>query len=120
NGMLPGTRRAGGSYDIPHLRIEGLCVYTNHVPCGYMRAPGGPQIGFAVEAHTDLLARELGMDPLEFRLRNVPRRTPMGFEDVAARVLRAAADAICWTPRAQSDPAPAQASRGSGSSAATR
>jgi carbon-monoxide dehydrogenase large subunit len=97
NGMLPGTRRAGGSYDVPHLRIEGYCVYTNNVPRGYMRAPGGPQIGFAVEAHTDLLARELGMDPLEFRLRNVPRRTPMGFEDVAARVLRAAADAIGWT-----------------------
>jgi CO/xanthine dehydrogenase Mo-binding subunit len=104
NGMLPGTRRAGGSYAIPNLRIEGLCVYTNHVPSGYMRAPGGPQIGFAVESHTDLLARELGLDPIEFRLRNVPRRTPMGFEDVAARVLRAAADAIGWsTPRKLGD-----------------
>ncbi len=97
NGMLPGTRRAGGSYAIPNLRIEGACVYTNHVPSGYMRAPGGPQIGFAVESHTDLLARELGLDPLEFRLRNVPRRTPMGFEDVASRVLQSAADAIGWS-----------------------
>jgi carbon-monoxide dehydrogenase large subunit len=101
NGMLPGTRRAGGSYVIPHLHIEGICVYTNHVPCGYMRAPGGPQIGFSVEAHTDLLARELGMDPLEFRLRNVPHRTPMGFEGVAARVLRSAADAIGWAGGSQ-------------------
>ncbi len=120
NGMLPGTRRAGGSYDVPHLRIEGLCVYTNHVPCGYMRAPGGPQVGFAVEAHTDLLARELDMDPLEFRLRNVPRRTPMGFEDVAARVLRAAADAIGWPPPGQSNSPRGQAASDPSRSEATR
>ena len=52
--MLGGAGRAGGSYAIPNLRIDGFCVYTNQVPCGYMRAPGSPQVLFAVEAHTDL------------------------------------------------------------------
>ena len=102
NGMLGGAGRAGGSYEIPNLRIEGFCVYTNHVPCGYMRAPGSPQVLFAVEAHSDLLARELGMDPLEFRLRNVQRTSASGGESVAPRVLRAAADAIGWRRSSES------------------
>jgi carbon-monoxide dehydrogenase large subunit len=95
NGMLGGAGRAGGSYTIPNLRIDGFCVYTNQVPCGYMRAPGSPQVLFAVEAHTDLLARELGMDPLEFRLTNVPA------DSMAPQALRAAADAIGWGSRAR-------------------
>ena len=46
-------------------------VYTNQVPCGSMRAPGDPQSIFAAEAQIDLIARELSMDPVEFRKKNL-------------------------------------------------
>ncbi|HXG20849.1 MAG TPA: xanthine dehydrogenase family protein molybdopterin-binding subunit [Methylomirabilota bacterium] len=65
-----GGVHAGGPYRIPHIEIECLRVYTNTVPAGHMRAPGAPQTIFAVESHMDMMAHELGLDPLEFRLRN--------------------------------------------------
>ena len=61
----------GGGYRIPHASFEFLQVYTNTVPGGYFRAPGAHQYTFALESHTDLLARELGMDPAEFRRKNL-------------------------------------------------
>ncbi len=103
NGMLGGAQRAGGCYTIPHFRTEAFCVYTNQVPGGYMRAPGSPQVLFAEEAHMDLLARELGMDPIELRERNLPPASPIGEARLAQSVLRAAADAIDWsTPKPKS------------------
>jgi CO/xanthine dehydrogenase Mo-binding subunit len=59
-----------GSYNIPHTLLEGYCVYTNQVPGGYFRAPGEVQTLFAVESHVDMIAEAMGIDPLEFRLRN--------------------------------------------------
>ena len=59
-----------GSYRIPNCSLELFRVYTNTVPTGHMRAPGGPQIAFAVESHFDMIANEIGVDPLDFRLRN--------------------------------------------------
>lgn len=90
-------------YRCPNVRIEVRTVYTNSVPAGHMRAPGGVQGSFAGESHLDAIARELGIDPLEFRLRNVVRgddenvlgerfREPRGVE-----VLEAARDAIGWS-----------------------
>ncbi|HZT09150.1 MAG TPA: xanthine dehydrogenase family protein molybdopterin-binding subunit [Chloroflexota bacterium] len=102
NGMLGGAARAAGVYQIPNFRIEAYCIYTNQVPCGYMRAPGSPQVLYAVEAQIDLLARELGMDPVELRERNLPRRTHDGREDVSRQVLREAALAIDWDRRTSS------------------
>jgi CO/xanthine dehydrogenase Mo-binding subunit len=46
-------------------------MYTNNVPCGSYRAPGEPQAVFAVESHTDMIARAMGIDPYVFRLQNV-------------------------------------------------
>ena len=66
-----GGVHAGGPYRVPHIEIECLRVYTNTVPAGHMRAPGAPQTVFAVESHMDMIAYELGLDPLEFRLCNV-------------------------------------------------
>jgi CO/xanthine dehydrogenase Mo-binding subunit len=66
-----GGVHAGGPYRVPHIEIACLRVYTNTVPAGHMRAPGAPQTVFAVESHMDMIAHELGLDPLEFRLRNV-------------------------------------------------
>lgn len=97
DGMLNGADHAGGPYEVPNLHIEAFAVYTNTPPSGYMRAPGHAQVLFAVEGHMDLVARELGMDPLEFRLRNVVRHDPNGGESVAPRVLQMGADAIGWT-----------------------
>ncbi|HZS01594.1 MAG TPA: xanthine dehydrogenase family protein molybdopterin-binding subunit [Chloroflexota bacterium] len=68
---LGGARYACGNYRIPHGRIDSYCVYTNQIPCGHMRSPGEAQANFAVESHTDMLARRLGMDPVAFRLLNV-------------------------------------------------
>ncbi|MGH8058345.1 MAG: xanthine dehydrogenase family protein molybdopterin-binding subunit, partial [Candidatus Entotheonellia bacterium] len=60
-----------GPYKMDHMRVDAYMVYTNHVPCGSMRAPGDPQSVFAGEAQMDLIARELGMDPYEFRMKNL-------------------------------------------------
>lgn len=68
---LGGATYATGVYRIPNFTIHAYGVYTNGVPGGYMRAPGQPQVVYAVESHMDLIARELGMDPLELRLNNL-------------------------------------------------
>ena len=60
-----------GVYRIPHLSIESLCVYTHSIPCGHARSPGEPQMVFAGESHMDMVAKELGLDPAEFRRRNL-------------------------------------------------
>ncbi len=72
-GFLPGARHAAGPYRIPHCRVDAHHIYTNRVPAGYMRGPGEPQAVFAMESHMDLIARSLGMDPAELRLKNVVR-----------------------------------------------
>jgi CO/xanthine dehydrogenase Mo-binding subunit len=69
--FIGGADHGGGPYRIPHVRIDSYMVYTNNVPCGHMRSPGKPQVAFAVESHMDMLAQELGLDPYEFRLRNI-------------------------------------------------
>jgi CO/xanthine dehydrogenase Mo-binding subunit len=69
-GSMSGAYMVAGSYNIPHTSLEGYCVYTNQVPGGYFRAPGEVQTLFAVESHIDMIAREMGIEPLEFRLRN--------------------------------------------------
>ncbi len=68
---LGGADRSGGPYVIPNVGIDSYMVYTNNIPCGHMRSPAKPQTIFAVESHMDIIAREMGIDPLEFRLRNL-------------------------------------------------
>ncbi len=58
-------------YKIKNFRITGYRVYTNNPISGAIRGFGGVQSGFAIESHMDLLARGIGMDPLEFRLKNI-------------------------------------------------
>ncbi len=69
-GYLVGAHDTIGPYRIPHVLIEERYVYTNKVPCGYVRAPGFPQGFFATESQMDLVAKRLGMDPTEFRAMN--------------------------------------------------
>jgi CO/xanthine dehydrogenase Mo-binding subunit len=72
-GSMTGAFAVAGSYSTPHTRLQGYCVYTNQVPCGYFRAPGEPQTLFAVESHVDFIADQLGLDPLAIRVRNAPQ-----------------------------------------------
>ncbi|MGH7810993.1 MAG: xanthine dehydrogenase family protein molybdopterin-binding subunit, partial [Candidatus Binatia bacterium] len=62
---------AWGCYRIPHLRIRGKCVYTNKVPAGHTRATGKIQTTWGIECTMDSVARQMGIDPYEFRKRNV-------------------------------------------------
>lgn len=101
-GTVMGPRQAAGSYRVPAIRVENYCVYTNHVPSTQVRAPGCPQTIFAVESHFDIIARELGLDPVEFRLRNLledGEPNPLGqrWEDIRAKeTLRRAVAASGW------------------------
>ena len=91
---------AGGLYRVENAAFEFLQIYTNTTPGGYYRSPGSIPTFFALESHTDLIARELGMDPGEFRLQNVLRdneedaigkRLPgLQIHPVLSRVLEAA------------------------------
>ena len=60
----------GGYYQTPNLQIESLEVLTHKPPNGAYRAPGAPQASFAIESQMSILAERLGLDPVEFRLKN--------------------------------------------------
>jgi CO/xanthine dehydrogenase Mo-binding subunit len=66
-----GLMMVAGPYRIPNLLGEAHTVYTTRTPGGSVRAPGGPQVCWAVEQHTDALAARVGLDPVEFRRRNL-------------------------------------------------
>ena len=59
-----------GPYEIPHVAVDSYGVYTNTVPGGAFRGFGAPQGAFVAESQMNRLAAELGMDPVELRLRN--------------------------------------------------
>ena len=61
---------AVGAYDCPNVEVDGYVLRTNDPPTGAMRGFGANQPCFAAEAQMDRLAAQLGMDPLELRLRN--------------------------------------------------
>ena len=71
----PGViRRAGQGalylYRCANARYDGYLVYTNQPSAGSYRALGAPQGHFALESLMDRVAEELGIDPLDFRLKN--------------------------------------------------
>ncbi len=68
--MLPGCLLIGGYYKCENLDIQGYEVLTNKVSVGALRAPGAHNVTFAIEGHMDMMARELGLDPIEVRLKN--------------------------------------------------
>ena len=59
-----------GSYNIPNVKTDVYGVYTNNVPGGAFRGFGAPQALFMAESQMNKLAEKLGMDPVEFRLKN--------------------------------------------------
>jgi aldehyde oxidoreductase len=61
---------AGGPYVWPNVFVEGVTVYTNNVLGGAFRGFGMNQVHFAIESQIDIMARKLGMAPVELRLIN--------------------------------------------------
>ncbi|MGH7392308.1 MAG: xanthine dehydrogenase family protein molybdopterin-binding subunit, partial [Candidatus Rokuibacteriota bacterium] len=68
-----GLIHAPGPYRWPSLRVRGRVLATNHPPHGAFRGFGAPQSIFALEVHLDRVARELDVDPVELRRRNLLR-----------------------------------------------
>ena len=67
------TLFASGCYEVPNISVDGYAVYTNNIPSGAFRGFGAPQAQFAAEIMVTRLAEALGLDPVEFRRRNIYR-----------------------------------------------
>jgi CO/xanthine dehydrogenase Mo-binding subunit/aerobic-type carbon monoxide dehydrogenase small subunit (CoxS/CutS family) len=82
----PAVMRAGmlavcGPYRVPAAEVQSVMAYTNAPPAGSFRGLGANQAAWAGERQVDVIARELGLDPVELRRRNVVRsgdRLPTG------------------------------------------
>jgi carbon-monoxide dehydrogenase large subunit len=61
---------AVGPYKIPNVKVDGYCVYTNKPIAGAYRGYGIPQVAWAHESQMDIIARQLGIDPVQIRLKN--------------------------------------------------
>ena len=72
-----------GPYKIPRAHILGRAVYTNKVPLGPYRGAGRPEAAFFIERMMDFLADDIGMAPVDVRLRNAadaPWKSPTGLQ----------------------------------------
>ncbi|MDP6483667.1 MAG: molybdopterin-dependent oxidoreductase [Nitrospinota bacterium] len=89
-------------YRVPNFRYQGYLVYTNQPMGGAFRGFGNLQARFADESQMDLLAADLGIDPVEIRLRNARKPdevTPHGWKVTScglSECIREAADRIGW------------------------
>ncbi len=71
--IAPGCMCVFAPYDIPNGRVDGYDVCLNKPKTSAYRAPGSTQVAFATETIVDEIAREIGMDPAEFRLLNAAK-----------------------------------------------
>ncbi len=71
--VMNGCMCSFAPYDIPNVRTLGFDVVSNRPKTVAYRAPGSPISAFAAESTMDLAARKIGMDPIEFRLKNIAR-----------------------------------------------
>ena len=62
-----------GAYTIPNLRFDGFVIFTNRVPTTAMRGFGVTSVSLATEMHLSRVAKVIGMDPFELRLKNANR-----------------------------------------------
>jgi CO/xanthine dehydrogenase Mo-binding subunit len=69
----PASMTAFACYDVEHVNVIGYDVVSNRPKVAAYRAPGAQIIGFAVESTIDLVANEIGMDPIDFRLANAAK-----------------------------------------------
>ncbi len=71
--MTRATTHATGPYNVPNAKIDCYAMYTNNPPSGAFRGFGVTQSAFAVEQNMDLIAEAIGMDAVEFRLKNAQK-----------------------------------------------
>ncbi|HEX3054185.1 MAG TPA: molybdopterin cofactor-binding domain-containing protein, partial [Aggregatilineaceae bacterium] len=83
--MTRATTHATGPYVVPHVKIDCYAMYTNNPPSGAFRGFGVTQSAFAVEQNMDQVAEALGIDPVEFRLKNAQK---VGETTATGQVLR--------------------------------
>ena len=95
-----GIIHAAGPYACPNVRIRGCARLTNSVPYGAFRGFGAPQTQFANERHMDVVAKAIGLDPVELRRRNLIRD---GDETSTGQVIRDGTDRAGLLERALSD-----------------
>ena len=120
-GPNSGVGHGLGAYDIPNFRLRSYGVYTNKVYVGSYRASGVADMTFAVESHMDVIAHELGIDPLEFRERNALKKGDISVSGARiprhglAEVMEALREKMAQ-PRngADSEPGNARMARGAG------
>ena len=96
---------ATGPYYIPNVKVDAVAVYTNQIPSGAFRGFGSPQVTFAAESQVNKLAEKLGMNPVEFRLRNLIKEgelsalgSPLPPGISIDKVVRACAQKSGWLP----------------------
>jgi CO/xanthine dehydrogenase Mo-binding subunit len=100
---------SAGPYRIPNIWIDSYCVYTNKVPAGAFRGFGVPQVIWAYDSQMDTIARAIGADPVEFRLKPALEEGEAFATGTIVRsfgikeAIRRAAEAIQWAK-----PLPAQ------------
>ena len=103
--VAKGSYTSNGPYRVPNVRILARSVLSHTVPSTAFRGFGNPQQIWAVESNMNEAARELGIDPLELRLRNlagpgeafIPHDTPADGD--WAQAVRRAAEMIGWGSR---------------------
>ncbi len=94
---------SAGPYRIPNVSIDSYCIYTNKPPAGAFRGFGVPQLVWAYESQMDMIARALGVDPVEFRMRYALDEGEPFVTGTPARAfglracIREAANAIGWS-----------------------
>ena len=93
---------ASGPYDIDNVSIDSYALYTNLTPAGALRGFGIPQLVWAYESHTDMIARALRRDPVDFRKQNLlhdgrPQATGTILKNAAIeKVLDRIAERLNW------------------------
>ena len=114
-----------GAYSIPNVKTDVYGVYTNNVPGAAFRGFGAPQALFMAEMQMDKLAHKLGMDPVEFRLKNALRDgdtmgvgTPSPSPVSVVQCIEAAAERFGWNRadggQSTTDHRPSSIARGRG------
>jgi CO/xanthine dehydrogenase Mo-binding subunit len=99
------TGRILGVYNIPNVKVDGYGVYTNKPGTAAYRAPGAPQGSYASEAQLNRIAAELGIDPVDLRLKNmiVDGESQVGRKPVSRvafkETLQQVAESVDWWNR---------------------
>ncbi|MEM8856099.1 MAG: molybdopterin cofactor-binding domain-containing protein [Pseudomonadota bacterium] len=71
--IIKGVGHLPGPYTIPNVYADVYCVFTNRTPATAMRGFGITGVDFAIESHMDVVAHEMGIDPIELRILNAYR-----------------------------------------------